>query len=150
MHTAEHILNATMDAMFGCGRCFRAHIEKKKSKCDYHFDRSLTAPELDEIMARVNAVIRRDLTIREVYLPREQAARQFDLGRLPPDAPEMLRIIHIGDYDACPCIGPHVSTTGRIGAFRIVSSTFADGVLRLRYRLQMPQGRDGGEPDDLR
>ena len=35
MHTAEHILNQTMIRLFGCGRSRNAHIEKKKSKCDY-------------------------------------------------------------------------------------------------------------------
>ena len=54
MHSAEHILNQTMDRMFGCGRCFSAHIERRKSKCDYHFDRGLTAEEIAEIQDRVN------------------------------------------------------------------------------------------------
>ena len=45
MHTAEHILNQTMLRFFGCGRCFSAHIERKKSKCDYRFERPLTASE---------------------------------------------------------------------------------------------------------
>jgi Ser-tRNA(Ala) deacylase AlaX len=31
MHSAEHILNQTMDRMYQCGRCFNAHIERKKS-----------------------------------------------------------------------------------------------------------------------
>ena len=35
MHTAEHILNGTMVKMFGCPRSRNAHIERKKSKCDY-------------------------------------------------------------------------------------------------------------------
>ena len=35
MHTAEHILNQTMVRMFGCPRSRNAHIERKKSKCDY-------------------------------------------------------------------------------------------------------------------
>ena len=35
MHTAEHILNQTMVRMFGCSRSRNAHIERKKSKCDY-------------------------------------------------------------------------------------------------------------------
>ena len=42
MHSAEHILNQTMVRMFNRGRSFSNHIEKKKSKCDYHFDRNLT------------------------------------------------------------------------------------------------------------
>ena len=33
--TAEHILNRTMVSMFGCPRSRNAHIERKKSKCDY-------------------------------------------------------------------------------------------------------------------
>ena len=35
IHTAEHILNRTMVNMFGCPRSRNAHIERKKSKCDY-------------------------------------------------------------------------------------------------------------------
>jgi hypothetical protein len=38
MHTAEHILNQTMVRMFGCPRSRNAHIERKKSKCDYLLD----------------------------------------------------------------------------------------------------------------
>ena len=39
MHTAEHILNGTMVRLFGCPRSRNAHIERKKSKCDYLLDR---------------------------------------------------------------------------------------------------------------
>ena len=35
VHTAEHLLNATMVKMFGCPRSRNVHIERKKSKCDY-------------------------------------------------------------------------------------------------------------------
>ena len=34
--------------------------------------------------------------------------RAFNLSRLPEDAGENIRIVTIGDYDTCPCIGPHV------------------------------------------
>ncbi len=42
MHTAEHILNQTMVRMFGCGRSFNSHIERKKSKCDYRVGREIS------------------------------------------------------------------------------------------------------------
>jgi len=61
MHSAEHILNQTMVRMFNKGRSFSAHIEKKKSKCDYHFDRELTPSELVEIEGKVNEIIRQNL-----------------------------------------------------------------------------------------
>ena len=39
MHTTEHILNQTMIRLFGCGRAVSAHIERKKSKLDFRFQR---------------------------------------------------------------------------------------------------------------
>jgi alanyl-tRNA synthetase len=135
MHSAEHILNQTMVRMFGRGRSFSAHVEKKKSKCDYHFDRDLTEEERREIERRVNSVIAGDLPVAEEFLPREEAARSFDLSRLPDSAGETVRIIRIGDYDACPCVGMHVKRSGEIGVFRILSTAFAAGVLRIRFIL---------------
>src|SRR3989339_786909 len=130
MHTAEHILNRTMVLMFDRGRSFSAHIEKKKSKCDYRFDRPLTDDEMEEIAGRVNEAIGRDLPVTEEYIPRDRAEKEFNLERLPDSAGEDIRIVRVGDYDACPCIGPHVERTSEIGRFRIISATFEDGVLR--------------------
>lgn len=136
MHTAEHILNSTMDRMFGCGRCYSAHIERKKSKCDYHFDRALTQEELDQIQAQVNAVIDANMRVTEKMITRAEAMRHFNLNRLPDEASDEIRIVEIGDYDACPCIGPHVIETSQIGTFRITTSDFSDGRLRIRFKLK--------------
>jgi misacylated tRNA(Ala) deacylase len=138
MHSAEHIVNQTMVRMFGCKRCFSAHIERKKSKLDYHFARPLQAAEVDEIERRVNGVIEEDLPVSEQFIAREEAERVYNLDRLPEDAGEKIRVIRIGDYDACPCIGPHVESTGKIGWFRVISTSFDDGVLRIRYKLAAP------------
>ncbi len=135
MHSAEHIANQTMDRMFHSGRCFSAHIEKKKSKLDYHFDRPLRDEETAELEKRINEVIDADLPVTEDFMPRAEAEKTFNLGRLPEDAGDNIRIVRIGDYDACPCIGPHVKSTGEIGRFRIISTSFEDGVLRIRYKL---------------
>jgi misacylated tRNA(Ala) deacylase len=135
MHTAEHILNRTMVRMFDCGRAFSAHIEKKKSKCDYRFVRPLTDEETREIQVRVNAVIGDEMPVSEEYVSREEALARFNLERLPEDAGDRIRIVRVGDYDACPCIGRHVESTKEIGAFRITSTGFHDGVLRIRFKL---------------
>lgn len=135
MHSAEHILNQTMVRMFDRGRAFSAHVEKKKSKCDYHFDRVLTAEEVSEIERRVNTIIAADMPVREEFLPRHDAQQRFNLSRLPEEAGESIRIISIGDYDACPCSGVHVERSGVIGTFRIISTDFRNGVLRIRFRL---------------
>ena len=136
MHTAEHILNQAMTRLFGCERCFSAHIEKKKSKCDYRFDRPLSATEEKELMSAVNAVIEADMPVRAEFMSLETAGRAFNLSRLPASAGDRIRIVVVGNYDRCPCIGPHVPSTGAIGEFRITSSSYHNGVLRIRYRLK--------------
>lgn len=135
MHTAEHILNGTINKMFGCGRAFSAHIEKKKSKCDYHFTRNLTEEEILNIEEKVNTVIQADMSVKESFLNRNEAEKEFSLSRLPDEAGETLRVITIGDYDKCLCSGPHVDSTKAIGGFKIVSSSFDNGVLRVRFKI---------------
>jgi len=135
MHSAEHILNQTMVRMFKCNRSFSNHIEKKKSKCDYHFERDLMQSEVEEIENRVNEIIKSNLKSVEEFYSKEEAERMFNLSKLPDDAGDNIRVIKIGDYDVCPCSGLHVSNTKEIGSFKIISTNFSDGVLRIRFKL---------------
>ena len=135
MHTAEHILNQTMIQIVGTKRCFSAHIEKKKSKCDYHFDRDLGEMEVKAIEEKINSIIQKDLPVTEEFITIEEAREKFDLNRLPSEEIKEIRIIKVGDYDACPCIGEHVQSTKELIGFRIVSHSFENGVLRIRYKL---------------
>ena len=135
MHSAEHILNQTMVRMFGCERSFSNHIEKKKSKCDYHFERDLTGAELEEIERRVNEVIQWDLKVVEEFITIDYAEKEYNLTKLPDEVGKTIRIIKVGDYDACPCSGLHVSQTKEIGRFKIISTGYNDGKLRLRFKL---------------
>ncbi len=135
MHTAEHLLNGTMVKMLGCKRSRNAHIERKKSKCDYPMDEPLTQERLQEIENVINDVISQNLPVSFEYLLAKDAAEIYDLERLPDDASEMLRIVHIGDYDACPCVGVHVNSTSEIGHFRISSARYQDGIQRIVFRL---------------
>lgn len=133
-HTAEHLLNATMVKMFGCPRSRNAHVEKKKSKCDYLLAEEPTAEQVAAIEARVNEVIASNLDVSIEYMRKEEAASIVDLTKLPVDASEILRIVRIGDYDVCACIGSHVGNTSEIGTFRIISHSYEDGVWRLRWK----------------
>jgi alanyl-tRNA synthetase len=133
MHTAEHILNQTMVRLFNTKRCFSAHIEKKKSKCDYRFGRFLTADEILELEKRVNDIIESDLPITFTTIPAEQAKKLYNSRA--PEGDGDVKIVKIGDYDAISCIGAHVSSTKKIGRFKIISSDFNEGVLRIRYKL---------------
>jgi misacylated tRNA(Ala) deacylase len=135
MHTAEHILNQTMIRILGCSRAFSSHLEKKKSKCDYYFDRSLTDAEIRQIQDKVNRVINLALPVRERHIDMTDAAHLMDISKLPDQDLQDIRIIYVGDYDACPCIGDHVDNTSEIGNFRITTTSYDDGVLRIRFKL---------------
>jgi Ser-tRNA(Ala) deacylase AlaX len=135
MHSAEHIFNQTMVRMFSCGRSLSNHIEKKKSKCDFHFERDLTEAEIETIENKVNNVIQQDLIIKEKFYQREEAEEKFNLSKLPADVTDQIRIIKIGDYDGYPCSGLHVSQTKEIGTFKIISTSFNGGILRVRFKL---------------
>ena len=134
-HSCEHLLNATMVKMFGCPRSKNAHIERKKSKCDYLLETEPDAAQVVEIESRVNEAIAREMDVTVEFMSREEAALIVDLSKLPEDASQTLRIVRIGDYDACACIGAHVNNTREIGEFRIISHSYADGVWRLRWKV---------------
>lgn len=136
MHTAEHILNQTMVRKFNCGRAFSSHIEKKKSKCDYRISRALSIEEISEIENAVNSIVESNVNVTEGFVTKQEAAQFLDLSKLPADAPDSIRVIRVGDYDACACIGPHIKNTSEIGKFKIISSDFNEGVVRLRYKLE--------------
>jgi alanyl-tRNA synthetase len=127
-----------MVRMFGCERAYSSHIEKKKSKCDYHFDRSLTLEEEKELAERINRVIDKKLDVTEKLISLAEAELAYNLKRLPEESGDLIRIISVGDYDECPCIGPHVRNTAEIGQFQMVSSSFEEGVLRVRFKLNKP------------
>ena len=136
MHTAEHILNATMVRMFGCPRSRNAHIERKKSKCDYELPSCPSDEQVSAIEAAVNEVISRNLEVTVELMPRDEAAAIVDLTKLPENVSETLRIVRVGDYDICACAGAHVRNTAEIGLFKILSHDFENGRWRVRWKVQ--------------
>jgi alanyl-tRNA synthetase len=135
MHTAEHLLNGEIARRYGCGRAFSAHVERKKSKLDYHMDKALTADEIRSLEDYINGIIEQDIAVTDEYITQTEAMKRFDMSRLPEGASETVRVVKIGDYDQCLCAGTHVKSTGKIGRFRISSSRYQDGVQRLVFKL---------------
>ena len=134
-HTAEHLLNQTMIRMFGCERSKNAHIERKKSKINYNLNSCPTPEQVAEIERRMNELIQQDLPVTFEFVTRDNIPEGVVLDKLPEDASETLRIVRIGDYDICACIGNHVKTTKEIGAFKITSTSYNDGSFRIVYKV---------------
>ena len=135
MHTTEHIINQTMIRLFGCGRSISAHIERKKSKLDYRLAACPTEEEIKKLEEVVNEVIARQLPVTTEFITQEEAQGRFDLERLPDGASETVRVVKVGDYDECLCIGQHVKNTSEIGTFKIISYDYKDGIFRMRFKL---------------
>ena len=134
-HSAEHILNQAMVRMFGCSRSRVNHIERKKSKCNYDLSTCPTEEQIREIEAEVNRIIAEDLPITSRYVTRNEVPESIDLSKLPSDASDTLRLVYVGDYDVCPCLGAHVEHTSEIGSFRISSTSYNDGNFRIVFRV---------------
>lgn len=137
MHTAEHIINQTMIRLFGCGRSISAHIERKKSKLDYRLTACPTEEQIKTLEETVNQIIKQHLPVSVEFITQEDAKGRFDLERLPENASETVRIVKVGEYDECLCIGTHVANTSEIGIFRIISHDWNEEnkCWRMRYKL---------------
>lgn len=126
-----------MVKIFGCPRSHNAHIERKKSKCDYQLLSRPTIEQIQRIEDMVNQVVNRNLPVTSEFVSQEYAKNLVDLSKLPEDASQTLRIIRIGDYDTCACIGLHVANTSEIGIFKIISHNYDEEKMTLRLRFKL-------------
>lgn len=148
-HTAEHLLNQLMMRMFSCGRSNNAHIERKKSKISYILDHKPDRKEEREIERQMNELIEQDLPVTFQFVTRaelegivmeaeeDSPESRMDLDRLPTDASDTIRLVRIGDYDVCPCIGKHVRSTFQIGRFEMLGTNWDNDrmAFRIRYKI---------------
>lgn len=139
-HTAEHLLNQVMIRLFGCERSYNAHIERKKSKMSFRLDHKPTRQEEREIEREMLRLIDEDLPVTFEFVKRDEIPAGVQLDRLPDDASETLRLVRIGDFDVCPCIGRHVRSTGQIGRFEMLGTNWdeQERSFRVRFKIIAP------------
>ena len=148
-HTAEHLLNQTMIRMFGCERSRNAHIERKTSKISYILDHKPDRKEEKAIEDRMNELIAEDLPVTFEFVSRADLTAEstaaggryagVSLDKLPDDASETIRLVRIGDYDVCPCIGRHVRSTAQIGRFEMLGTNWDEMNRSFRIRFKVIQ-----------
>ncbi len=136
-HTAEHLLNQVMVRMFGCERSSNAHIERKKSKINYELDHKPSRKEEKAIEDKMNELIEADLPVTFEYVDRNQLPEGVKTDRLPEDASETLRLVRIGSFDVCPCIGKHVRSTAQIGRFEMLGTNWDEMTHTFRIRFKV-------------
>ena len=138
-HTAEHLLNQLMVRMFGCERSRNAHIERKKSKMTFVIDHKPSRQEEKAIETEMNRLIAEDLPVTYEFVDRDHIPAGVKVDRLPENASETLRLVRIGDYDVCTCIGKHVRSTAQIGKFVMLGTNWDEPSHSLRIRFKIVQ-----------
>lgn len=136
-HTAEHLLNQVMIRLFGCDRSYNAHIERKKSKMSFYLDHKPTRQEEKEIEREMQRLIEEDLPVTFEYVSRDEVPAEVNVERLPDDASDTLRLVRIGDYDVCLCIGKHVRSTSQIGRFEMLGTNWDEHEHSFRVRFKI-------------
>ena len=148
-HTAEHLLNQLMMRLFGCERACEAHVERKKSKLTYVLETKPDRKVEREIEREMNSLIEQDMEVSHEVMTRseledlvysadaESAESRIDISRLPASAGDTVRLVRIGDYDVCPCVGKHVRSTGQIGHFELLGTNWDEHAhtYRIRYKV---------------
>ena len=139
-HTSAHLVNAACREVLGA-HIWQAgsHKDDEKGHLDVTHYRRITPAELRKIELKVNEYIMRDMPIVTNVLPRNEAEKKFGFrlyqgGAVPG---KELRVVSVGDIDHEACGGTHqmLSSTGQIGAFKIVKrESVQDGVERIVYK----------------
>jgi alanyl-tRNA synthetase len=139
-HTSAHLVNAACRYVLGDhvwqGGSFK---DPNKGHLDVTHYRRITPDELGAIELKVNEYIRQNLPISTPVLPRNEAEKKYGFrlyqgGAVPG---KELRVVSIGDIDHEACGGTHqmMSSTGEIGAFKIIKrESVQDGIERIVYK----------------
>ena len=89
----------------------------------------LTRAELDRVEMLANEAVYKNVKVTAEFPTPEEAAELEYRSKL--DITENLRIVRIGEYDACACCAPHVNYTGEIGVIKILDFAKLRGGIRI-------------------
>lgn len=132
-HTAAHLLQAALRQVLG------NHVEQagqlvneKEVRFDFTHFNALSDDEILKVECLVNDFILKAETVESLELPIEEAKKMGAMMLFGEKYGNIVRVVKAGDFSTEFCGGTHVSNSGQIGLFKIVSeSSVAAGVRRI-------------------
>ncbi len=132
-HTSAHLLQAALRELLG------THVEQAGQlvnpdavRFDFTHFSALTPEEIQKVEDRVNEIVLSAADVTVTEMPIEEAKKQGAMALFGEKYGDVVRVVKAGDFSTELCGGTHVSNTGKIGLFKIVSeSSVAAGVRRI-------------------
>ena len=139
-HSATHLLHESLRRVLGKHVNQKGSlVAQKKLRFDFTSPKGLEDSEKKEVEEIVNKSIRDNLKINIFSLPLKEAFDGGAIGLFGEKYPEIVRVVQMNDeknsekfFSSELCGGTHVSYTGEIGYFKILSeSSVSSGVRRI-------------------
>lgn len=134
LHTATHLLQAALRKVLGDTVCQRgSNITHERLRFDFAFPRKVEAEELKQVEDLVNAAIKADVPVSCELTTVDKAKEQGAIGLFEDKYGEEVKVYSMGGFSKEICGGPHASTTGELGVFKIQKEeSSSSGVRRIK------------------
>ena len=132
-HSATHLLQKALQTVLGDGvKQQGSYQDGERTRFDFSFDRAMTAEETEKVEQIVNEKIMEDLPVVTNVMSLEEAKKTGAMALFGEKYSQSVRVVSMGDFSKELCGGTHVSSTGAIHCFKIMSeSGIAAGVRRI-------------------
>ncbi|MBI2847449.1 MAG: alanine--tRNA ligase [Chloroflexi bacterium] len=138
-HTATHLLHAALRKVLGTHlRQGGSLVSPDRFRFDFSHPVALSREELGEVQRLVNGKIMENLPVRKRELPYDKAIAEGAIAFFGEKYGRMVRVVDVAEFSKELCGGTHLSATGEIGYFRIVSEQSIGSGLR---RIEALTGR---------
>jgi alanyl-tRNA synthetase len=137
LHTATHLLHQALRTVLGDHVGLKgSNITPERLRFDFTHPSPMTKEEIEEVERIVNDVISRDLPVSFQTMSVEEAKEKGAIAFFESKYGELVKVYSVGDFSKEVCGGPHVESTGSMGAFKIVKEQSSSaGVRRIKATL---------------